>query len=58
MVTDASGHHSPTRRDYLPYGGGLLAGCTGDEGSVVDRPRYTNTRQQYRSPTNGGPRLG
>ncbi|SIR64869.1 iron complex transport system substrate-binding protein [Haladaptatus litoreus] len=35
MSDDSSGHETPTRRDYMKYGGtviggGLLAGCTGD----------------------------
>lgn len=38
MSEDNSGHETPTRRDYVKYGGavvggGLLAGCAGEDGS-------------------------
>lgn len=55
MANDDRGLETPTRRDYMKYGGavvggGLLAGCTGDSGSessptetTTDTPTSTET---------------
>jgi iron complex transport system substrate-binding protein len=48
MGDDSSGHDGPTRRDYVKYGGavvggGLLAGCLGDDAGSTPDPTSTET---------------
>ncbi|WP_276299853.1 ABC transporter substrate-binding protein [Halorussus lipolyticus] len=51
MVKNAGGEHTPTRRDYIKYGGavvtgGLLAGCTGGDGADGTSTTATTTDTQ------------
>jgi len=56
MTDDPSGHGGPTRRDYVKYGGavvagGLLTGCTGQTDSV-STPASTSTETATSTATN------
>lgn len=58
MVNDSREHRTPTRRDYMKYGGavlcgGLLAGCTGDGdgGPGTDSSTESTTESTAETPT-------
>src|SRR6056297_2960652 len=56
MTDDPSGHEGPTRRDYVKYGGavvagGLLTGCT-DQTDSVSTPASTSTETAMSTATN------